>query len=174
MFGPCRKMGVGGCKEYLLISQRTSLFFKAARSEKGKMRLGLAMADIYQILPHFCLPQQWISGRGSLHGTSWNNMLGWAAGQAVLCRNAPRQGPLQRPRALPLSAAICRGAGEARQRHLPLLPGSAALPPARRGAPHTAAGQRRGHGKTPHTHFLSVTKKSINQKQSRIFNLLGV
>lgn len=67
VFAPCRKMGVGGYKEYLLISQRTSLFFKAAPSEKGKMRLGLAMADIYQILPQLCLPQQWMSGRGSLH-----------------------------------------------------------------------------------------------------------
>lgn len=80
MFAPCRKMGVEGYKEYLLISQRTSLFFKAARSEKGKMRIGLAMADIHQILPHLCLPQQWMSGRGSLQGTSWNDILGWAAG----------------------------------------------------------------------------------------------
>lgn len=36
---------MGGCKEYLLIFQRIPFFFKAAESEKGKVRPGLATAD---------------------------------------------------------------------------------------------------------------------------------
>jgi len=66
---------MGGCKEYLVLSQRTPFFFKAPESKKGKMRLALAMADNCQILPHFWLSQQWISLRGSLQKTSWDSIL---------------------------------------------------------------------------------------------------
>lgn len=164
MFAPCRKMGVGGYKEYLLISQRTSLFFKADPSEKGKMRLRLAMADIHQILPHLCLPQQWMSGGGSLHGSSWNNTLGWAAGQPVLCRNAPGTAP-QRchlPRGRPRPAAP--PAAPAGQRR------SAPAPTA-----HPTERRESAEGMEKHTtHASSALKKPINQKLSRIFCLLGV
>lgn len=70
------------------------------------------------------------------------------------------------------SAAICRGAGGAQRRHLPPLPGSAALPPAPTGASRGTAGERRGHGKTHHAHLLSVKKNQNKHKPETIVNFL--
>lgn len=56
VFAPCRKMGMGGCKEHLLIAQRTSFFFfffKQLKVKRAGRGLGLQWLTTVRSCPTF-------------------------------------------------------------------------------------------------------------------------